>query len=161
MNALTIPIGTLICDLSEKGVKLSVISGDLKVDAPKGKVTSNILGVLKDRKPEIIKELQSPKDAIQFGKLADPYSSAKLPNRTHIEEAVSLYQKRGWVQIFSGYLKQNIYLVKNKATRVPYPSITRYMKKETEALRGLTLDELKTLHEAKQLFKGTINLGEN
>ena len=26
---------------------------------------------------------------------------------------------------------------------------------------GLTLDELKTLHEAKQLFKGTINLGEN
>ena len=25
---------------------------------------------------------------------------------------------------------------------------------------GLTLDELKTLHEAKQLFKGTINLGE-
>ena len=160
MNALTIPIGTLICDLSEKGVKLSVISGDLKVDAPKGKVTSNILGVLKDRKPEIIKELQSPKDVIQFGKLAAPYSSAKLPNRTHIEEAVSLYQKRGWVQIFSGYLKQNIYLVKNKATRVPDPSIPRYTKEETEALRGLTLDELKTLHEAKQLFKGTINLGE-
>ena len=114
MNAATIPIGTLICDLSEKGVKLSVISGDLKVDAPKGKVTSNILGVLKDRKPEIIKELQSPKDAIQFGKLADPYSSAKLPNRIHLEEAVSLYQKRGWVQIFSGYLKQNIDLVKKK-----------------------------------------------
>ena len=114
MNGLTIPIGTLICDLSEKGVKLSVISGDLKVDAPKGKVTSNILGVLKDRKPEIIKELQSPKDDIQFGKLADPYSSAKLPNRIHLEEAVSLYQKRGWVQIFSGYLKQNIDLVKKK-----------------------------------------------
>jgi hypothetical protein len=34
------------------------------------------------------------------------------------------------------------------------------MKKETEALRGLTLDELKILHEAKQLFKGTIKLGE-
>jgi hypothetical protein len=156
MNALTMPIGTLICDLSEKGVKLSVISGDLKVDAPKGKVTSNILEVLKDRKPEIIRELQSPEDDIQFGKLADPYSSAKLPNRIHLEEAVSLYQKRGWVQIFSGYLKQNIYLVKNKATRVPDPSILRYTKEETEALRGLTLDELKTLHEAKQLFKGSI-----
>ena len=74
----------------------------------------------------------------------------------HIEEATRLYQKRGWVQIFSGYLKQNIYLVKNKATRVPDPSIPRYTKEETEALRGLTLDELKTLHEAKQLFKGSI-----
>ena len=73
MNAATIPIGTLIYDLREKGVKLSVISGDLKVDAPKGKVTSNILGVLKDRKPEIIRELQSPEDDIQFGKTASLY----------------------------------------------------------------------------------------
>ena len=112
--------------------------------------------MLKHRKPEIIRELQSPEDDVQFGKLADLYSRAKLPNRIHLEEAVSLYQKRGWVQIFSGYLKQNIYLVKNKAIRVPDPSILRYAKEETEALRGLTLDELKTLHEAKQLFKGTI-----
>ena len=79
----------------------------------------------------------------------------------HIEEATRLYQKRGWIQIFSGYLNQSIYLVKNKATRVPDPSFPRYTKEETEALRGLTLDELKTLHEAKQLFKGTINDGEN
>ena len=95
MSALTMPVGTLICELHEKGVKLSVISGDLKVDAPKGKVTSNILGVLKNRKPEIIRELQSPEDDIQFGELADPYSSAKLPNRIHLEEVVFLYQKRG------------------------------------------------------------------
>ena len=79
----------------------------------------------------------------------------------HIEEATRLYQKRGWIQIFSGYLNQSIYLVKNKATRVPDPSFPRYTKEETEALRGLALDELKTLHEAKQLFKGTINDGEN
>ena len=78
----------------------------------------------------------------------------------HIEEATRLYQKRGWIQIFSGYLNQSIYLVKNKSTRVPDPSIPKYTKEETEALRGLTLDELKTLHEAKQLFKGTINVGE-
>ena len=74
----------------------------------------------------------------------------------HIEEATRLYQKRGWIQIFSGYLNQSIYLVKNKSTRVPDPSIPKYTKEETEALRGLTLDELKTLHEAKQLFKGSI-----
>ncbi len=157
MSALTMPIGTLICDLSEKGVRLSVISGDLKVDALKGKVTSNILEVLKDRKPEIIKELQSPEDDIQFGKTVSLYRGAKLPNRIQIEEAVHLYQKRGWIQIFSGYLNRSVYFVKNKSTRVPDPSIPRYTKEETEALRGLTLDELKTLHEAKVIFKGEID----
>jgi hypothetical protein len=157
MNAATIPIGTLICDLSEKGVKLSVISGDLKVDAPKGKVTSNILGVLKDRKPEIIKELQSPKDAIQFGKLADPYSSAKLPNRIHIEEAVRLYNERGWVKVWSTYLNAPIYLTKHRSTQVPDLSLPKYTQAEVKALKGLSLDELKTLHEAKVLFGGTIH----
>ncbi len=75
----------------------------------------------------------------------------------HINEATRLYQKRGWIQIFSGYLNQSIYLVKNKSTRVPDPSIPKYTKEETEALRGLTLDELKTLHEAKVIFKGKIH----
>ena len=75
----------------------------------------------------------------------------------HIEEATRLYQKRGWIQIFSGYLNQSIYLVKNKATRVPDPSFPRYTKEETEALRGLTLDELKTLHKAKVIFNGEID----
>ena len=75
----------------------------------------------------------------------------------HITEATRLYQKRGWVQIFSGYLNQSIYLVKNKSIKIPDPSIPRYTKEETEALRGLTLDELKTLHEAKVIFKGEIH----
>ena len=75
----------------------------------------------------------------------------------HIEEATRLYQKRGWIQIFSGYLNRSVYFVKNKSTRVPDPSIPRYTKEETEALRGLTLDELKTLHEAKMIFKGEID----
>ena len=75
----------------------------------------------------------------------------------HIEEATRLYQKQGLVQIFSGYLNQSVYLVKNKLIRVPDLSIPRYTKKETEALRGLTLDELKTLHEAKVIFKWEIH----
>ena len=75
----------------------------------------------------------------------------------HITEATRLYQNRGWVQIFSGYLNQSIYLVRNKSVSVPDPSIPRYTKEETEALRGLTLDELKTLHEAKVIFKGEIH----
>ena len=76
---------------------------------------------------------------------------------THITEATRLYQKQGWIQIFSGYLNQSVYFVKNKSTRVPDSSIPKYTKEETEALRGLTLDELKTLHEAKVIFKGEID----
>ena len=76
---------------------------------------------------------------------------------THITEATRLYQKQGWIQIFSGYLNQSVYFVKNKSTRVPDSSIPKYTKEETEALRGLTLDELKTLHEAKVIFKGKIH----
>ena len=157
MNTVEMPVGTLICDLNEKGIKLSVKQDNLKVDAPKGKVTSNVLGVLKKRKPEIIKELKSVDDENQFGKMATLYKDAKLPNRIHLEEAVHLYRERGWIQIFSGYLNQSVYLVKNKSTRVPDPSIPRYTKEETEALSGLTLDELKTLHEAKVIFKGKIH----
>ena len=75
----------------------------------------------------------------------------------HITEATRLYQKRGWIQIFSGYLNQSIYLVKNKSTRVPDPSIIKYSQEEIESLNGLTLDEIKTLHEAKMIFKGEID----
>ena len=116
---------------------------------------------MKKRKPEIIKELKGVDDENQFGKMATLYKDAKLPNRIHLEEAVHHYRRRGWIQIFSGYLNQSVYLVKNKSIKVPDPSIPRYTKEETEALRGLTLDELKTLHGAKAIFKGTINGGEN
>jgi len=92
-------------------------------------------------------------------KIGNPYNELPLiPDRSiHIEEAVHLYQKRGWIQIFSGYLNRSVYFVKNKSTRVPDPSIPRYTKQETEALRGLTLDELKTLHDAKVIFNGEID----
>ena len=94
-----------------------------------------------------------------FSKISNPYNDlSHSPDRSiHIEEATRLYQKRGWIQIFSGYLNQSIYLVRNKSVSVPDPSIPRYTKEETEALRGLTLDKLKTLHEAKVIFKGEIH----
>ena len=156
MNTLEMPVGTLICNLNEKGIKLSVQQGNLKVDAPNGTVTSNVLGMLKKRKPEIIKELEGLGDEIQFGKMASLYRDAKLPNRIHLEEAARLYRERGWLQIFSAHLNLSIYLVRNQAVKVPDLSIPRYTQEETEALRDLTLDELKTLHEAKVIFNGTI-----
>ena len=91
--------------------------------------------------------------------LSLPYERNELNERTalKLEEIVCRYRDRGWIQIYSGYLNRSVYFVKNKSTRVPDPSIPRYTKEETEALRGLTLDELKTLHDAKVIFNGEID----
>jgi hypothetical protein len=156
MKATTMPVGTLICDLVDKGIKLRVESGGLRIDAPKGRVTPYVLRVLKDRKPEIIRELKGEDGEFQFGKTASLYRDAKLPNRIHLNEAILLYRKRGWIQIYSTYLESNIYLVRDDAVRVPDPSIPQYTQAEIQSLKDLTLDELKTLHEVKVIFKGKI-----
>ena len=94
-----------------------------------------------------------------FSKFSNPYNDlSPSPDRSiQIQEATKLYRERGWIQIFSGHLNQSVYLVKNKSIKVPDPSIPRYTKEETEALRGLTLEEIKTLHDAKVIFKGEID----
>ena len=94
-----------------------------------------------------------------FSKISNPYNDlSPSPDRSiQIQEATKLYRRRGWIQIFSGHLNQSVYLVKNKSIKVPDPSIPRYTKEETEALRGLTLEEIKTLHDAKVIFKGEID----
>jgi hypothetical protein len=73
-----------------------------------------------------------------------------------IQEATRLYRKRGWVQIFSGHLNQSIYLVKNNRVKVPDLTLSKYTRNEIEALKGLSWEETRTLHEAKILFNGEI-----
>ena len=81
-----------------------------------------------------------------------------MPNRgKSIDEAAKLFKERGWIQIFSCHLNQSIYLVKNDQVKVPDPSITKYTQVEIEALKGLNLEELMTLHEAKRIFEGAIH----
>ncbi len=157
MNTTTVSVGTLICDLSEKDIKLRVESGDLRVEAPKGRITPYVLRVLKDRKPEIIRELKGVDEEIQFGKMASLYRDAKLPNRIHLNKATRLYLKQGWVQIYSTYLASNIYLVRDDSIKVPDRSILKYTQAEIHTFKGLTLDELRTLHEAKVIFEGKID----
>ena len=71
-------------------------------------------------------------------KISNPYNElSPIPDRSiHIEEATHLYQKRGWIQIFSGYLNQSVYLVKNKLTRVPDPSIIKYSYDEIKSFKN-------------------------
>lgn len=73
-----------------------------------------------------------------------------------IQEAAKLLRERGWVQIFSGYLNQSIDLVRDERVKVPDPALSKYTQKEIQALNDLTWEEVKTLHQAKELFKGMI-----
>tara|TARA_B100000686_G_C16166584_1_gene654240 strand:- start:79 stop:459 length:381 start_codon:yes stop_codon:yes gene_type:complete len=75
------------------------------------------------------------------------------------EEAARLLRSRGWVQIRSTYLDQDIYLVKHEAVKVPDPSLPRYTQSETAALKGLNREELLTLCDVKEIFNGTISEG--
>ncbi len=74
-----------------------------------------------------------------------------------INEAVELFKRRGWVQIWSTYLSESIYLVRHKSVKVPDNSLLKYTQAEIEALKDLTLEELQTMHEAKKLFGGTVH----
>ena len=75
----------------------------------------------------------------------------------HIHDAARLYKKRGWVQIYSTYLNRTIYLVRNEGVKVPTSDLPVYTESEVNALRGLSREEVLTLHEAKVIFKGTIS----
>ncbi len=50
---------TLIDDLTRKGVHLSVKGDRLVVDAPKRMLTDEVIGVLRDHKPEILAALRA------------------------------------------------------------------------------------------------------
>ena len=41
--------------------------------------------------------------------------------------------------------------------KVPDSSLPKYTQAEIEALKGLTIEELQIMHEAKKLFGGTIH----
>jgi hypothetical protein len=42
-------------------------------------------------------------------------------------------------------------------SKVPDSSIPRYTQKEIEVLKGVSLEEVTTLHQAKEMFKGEID----
>jgi len=74
----------------------------------------------------------------------------------HQAEAVRLYREQGWVQIYSTYLETHLYLVRDDRVKVPNSAIPKYTRNELDALKGLGLNELQTLHEAKIIFTGKI-----
>ena len=90
-----------------------------------------------------------------FSKISNG-ADVKTIKPSQFDQAIKLFKERGWIQVWSTYLNESIYLTRHKSTQVPDPSLAKYTKDEVDALRGLSLDELKTLHEAKVLFRGNI-----
>ena len=78
----------------------------------------------------------------------------------HLEEAVRLYRERGWVQIYSSFIKTSFFLVKDNSVEVPESNIAKLTQSELDSLKGLSREELLTMHEAKMIFGGTISDAE-
>ena len=77
-----------------------------------------------------------------------------------LEEVSRLYRERGWIEIYSSLLDSKIYLVRDSKIKTPDRRILRYAQSELDSLRGLSIDELKVMHEAKKDFGGIISMGK-
>jgi hypothetical protein len=74
-------------------------------------------------------------------------------------KATELYKTRGWIEIFSTLLDTKIYLVRDDKVKTPDTGILRYAQSELDDLRDLSLEERKSMHEAKKIFGGVISKG--
>ena len=127
------PVNDLLLDLAANGINISLDGEKLRLrSTAAGLITPEVRKTLSQRKPEIAQVLQ-------------------------IQETAEEYRRQGWVKIFSAYLKTALYLVRDESVIVPDPSLLKYSKSEVEALGDLSIDEMKTLHEAKMIYRGTIN----
>jgi hypothetical protein len=136
------------------------IEGENLAVQPASRLTPKQLQFIRQHKAEILDELRHGTDRINDVDegAANPKPSCQLNdiNPIHLKEAVHLYKRRGWIRIFSAYLNQSIYLVRNKWVKVPDPTLSKYTQNEIEALKGLSWEEAQTLHKAKVLFNGEI-----
>lgn len=134
--------GSELCtDMLRRGFRFQINGEELRCRGTREQLSPELLQQLKHRKPEILSYFNSVQPSIRS---------------IQLEEASQLYRERGWVKIWSCFLNQAIYLVKNDAVKTPKSEIPRYTESEILALNGLNLEELKTLHYAKELFGGSI-----
>ena len=129
------PVSDLLLGLAEKGISVSLDGGNLRLRSMKtGLITSEVKATLSQRKPEIVKTLRN-------------------------DQAIEDYRKNGFIKIFSCFLNKTIFLARDKkaAEQVPEKNLPVYFENEIEALKDLSIEELRTLHDAKCIFRGTIS----
>lgn len=127
-------------------------------------MTSKWLARLEDFESDVITEQKkipqsfSPLETVEVKNLLVNQSEKIIESRfLQILEAVTLYKMQGWIRIHSSYLAKDIYLKKNKWTKVPNRELAVYTENEIKALKDLSKEELMTLHDAKVIFQGTIS----
>ena len=127
------PVKELLRRLAADGVALFPDGADLRFRADHP-IDDGTLETLKERKPEILRALD-------------------------ISQAVENFKRDGFIQIFSAYLGESIYLVRDEkaASEVPNKELPIYFVCELAPLRDLNLDELRTMHEVKKIFGGVIS----
>ena len=133
MSAISqIPVKELLSKLTAQGIALFSDHPNLKIRS-ESPINDGIREALKKRKPEILKALD-------------------------ISQAVADYKREGFIKIFSAYLGQSIYLAKDKrvAKKVPDKALPVYLEDEIKELKDLSVNELRTLHEAKRIFGGKL-----
>ena len=127
----------LYLDMVQRGFQFHQDGNNLHIRGVSEPLTSELIQQLRHYKPKILSYLNSIRSNIRS---------------IHVTDAIKLFRERGWIQIFSTHLNQSVYLVKDDSIRVPNNSIPRYTRSEAEALMGLSLKEIITLH----VFKGNI-----
>lgn len=136
-----------------------VANGDKLKIRSNSPITPEVYEKLTPIKGEVLAFLRRRQAQEVIGK-AVACESVPAQDRTSIrlEEANRLYRERGWVQIWSGHLGCTIYLIRDRRVRVPDTNTPVYTEKEIRVLKGLSLNELRTLHEAKSIFGGEVSM---
>ena len=104
------------------------------------------------RLDDLVPIKESPDSPYEFNEFNEINSGMAIQR----EKAVRLYRERGWIQIYSTYIKTSFFLVKDNSVEVPDRNIAKLTQAELESLKGLSRDELLTMHEAKVIFGGAI-----
>ncbi|PIR00332.1 MAG: hypothetical protein COV66_07565 [Nitrospinae bacterium CG11_big_fil_rev_8_21_14_0_20_45_15] len=128
-------------DMIQRGFKFQALGDLLNCRGTMEPLSENLLFQLKRFKRDILSRINS-----------SPSENRSIQRA----EAERLFRERGWVQVYSTYLKLDFYLVRDENVRTPEPSIVKYTLMEIQVLNDLSVEELLTLHKAKEIFKGFI-----
>ncbi|MBF0263407.1 MAG: non-ribosomal peptide synthetase, partial [Magnetococcales bacterium] len=120
------PIATLIADLRALGVVLLADGGNLRVSAPKERLTPELRGQLAARKGEILAHLQSEATARGITVLGEAGTIPTQPRGPGDETPLSFAQQRLWFldQMEKGFT-WNIPAALRLTGRLDHPALTR------------------------------------
>jgi len=140
-----------------KGVMGNKFSADQLIGSARAAYDELLEEILSDKYKGT--ELELSFEEAQKKALETIAKSSKIIEENEKENAKQ-FIRQGWIKIYSTYIHQSIYLIKNKSyeSAVPDKSIPTFTMKDIQALRGLTREEATPIITAKILFGGSITI---